>query len=117
MNQSQALSIARNAVSIYTTGGTTGWTVSKPWKSTDPKGPTTQTQVGYYSAAVRRQALAVADIAMCQLLEGEDREVREEAYAAMAFESESGRTTSARDLLRIGLKAAADFKARYTDAE
>lgn len=116
MNKQQALQIGRNACSIFKRGtaGTTDWTLSRPWRSTDPRGPTTHVGCGYYRTAQRRLALAVADVAMEQMLEGEDRAVRGEAYDAMHYAAEEG--CSARNLLNIGLKAAEQFKAKAAKA-
>lgn len=107
MNRTQALAIAADACAIYKHGDS--WMLRKPWKATDPRGPTTTVQLHYYRWAQRRLAMAIADVALAQMLEGEDLHFRVEAHYAMALESEH-RGGSAKALLAIGLKAAKEYK-------
>lgn len=109
-SQKNALVTASRYCSIFKNGpNVQDWVLSKPWKATDPRGPKTHIQCGYHTTAQKRMALAVADIAMEILLEGEDPAIREEAYNAMAYESDQN-GGSAAILLKIGLQAAEKFK-------
>lgn len=112
-SQKNALVTASRYCSIFKGGpNVTDWVLSKPWKATDYRGPKTHVQCGTNDQARRRMALAVADIAMELVLEGEDPAIREEAYNAMAYESQHN-GGSAAILLKIGLQAAEDFKQNH----
>lgn len=114
-SQKNALVTASRYCSIFKAGpNVTDWVLSKPWKATDYRGPSTHVRCGTNDQARRRMALAVADIAMEILLEGEDPAIREEAYMAMAYESQHN-GGSAAILLKIGLQAAERFEGEFKE--
>ena len=112
MNKTQALAIGRAACHIYKgSASTSDWILVTPWKACDPIGPGITTDGGYYRDAKRKLALAVADVAMEQMLEGEEKDVIQAAYFAMMCANENNHLSlNAKALLNIGLSVAQDYK-------